>query len=84
MDIRVRLFARAKDLVGADAVTVTVPTGVTIGDLRRELAKEYPALASILERSAIAINDEFADDSLTVAVNSEIAVLPPVSGGMNV
>jgi molybdopterin converting factor subunit 1 len=81
MDVRVRLFARAKDLVGADSVTVKVAPGATIGDLRQRLAKEYPSLAQILERSALALNDEFADDALTVPGNSEIAVLPPVSGG---
>jgi molybdopterin converting factor subunit 1 len=82
MIVRIRLFARAKDLVGADTVTLTVSAGATIGDLRRELAKEYPALASILQRSALGVNDEFADDSLTVAADAEIAVLPPVSGGL--
>ena len=81
MDVRVRLFARAKDLVGAETVTVEVPREATIGDLRQKLAKQYPALAPILERSALAVNDEFADDALTVPGNSEIAVLPPVSGG---
>jgi molybdopterin converting factor subunit 1 len=83
MDVRVRFFARAKDLAGADTVTVKVPSGATIGELRRRLAKEYPALAGILERSALAVNDEFADDTLTVPGNAEIAVLPPVSGGCN-
>ncbi len=83
MDVRVRFFARAKDLAGADTVIVKVPTGVTIGDLRYRLAKEFPALAGILERSALAVNDEFADDTMTVPGNAEIAVLPPVSGGCN-
>jgi sulfur-carrier protein len=81
MDVRVRLFARAKDLAGADSVTVKVAPGATIGDLRRRLAKEYPSLAQMLERSALAVNDEFADDALTLAGNCDVAVLPPVSGG---
>jgi molybdopterin converting factor small subunit len=29
----------------------------------------------------LAVNEEFADDSLTVPVNAEVALLPPVSGG---
>jgi molybdopterin converting factor subunit 1 len=81
MEVRIRLFARAKDLAGADTVTVKVPSGATVGELRRKLAKEYPPLAAILERSALAVNDEFADDTLIVPGNAEIAVLPPVSGG---
>jgi molybdopterin converting factor subunit 1 len=81
MMVEVRLFARAKDLAGADSVRVDLPDGATVADLRRELAARYPALASLLERCAIAVNDEFADDALTLPVPAEVAVLPPVSGG---
>jgi molybdopterin converting factor subunit 1 len=81
MTIRVRLFARAKDLVGASTVTVELPEGATVGELRRRLARERPALASLLERSAIAVGDEFADDRLTLPRGAEVALLPPVSGG---
>ncbi len=81
MNLTVRLFARARDLAGTNAVIVHLPAGATVGDLRRCLATEYPALAGLLERSALAINDEFADDALTLPARAEIALLPPVSGG---
>ena len=81
MNVSVRLFARAKDLAGADHVTVFLPAGSTVGELRRRLVKEEPALAGILERCALAVNNEFADDTLTVPAQAEIALLPPVSGG---
>jgi molybdopterin converting factor subunit 1 len=81
MMIRVRLFARAKDLVGASTVTVELPEGATVGELRRQLAKEHPTLAGLLERSAFAVGDEFADDPLALPLGSEVALLPPVSGG---
>jgi molybdopterin converting factor subunit 1 len=84
MNVRVCLFARAKDLVGVESVTLSLAAGATIGDLRQRLVKQYPSLALILERSALAVNDEFADDSLTLPVDSEIAVLPPVSGGASI
>jgi molybdopterin converting factor subunit 1 len=77
----VRLFARARDLAGADAVTVDLPEGATVGDLRRQLAVEHPALAGLLERCAVAVNDGFAEDTLTLPLQAEIALLPPVSGG---
>jgi len=81
MDIRVRLFARARDIAGSDSVTLHLSAGATVGDLRKQLGRERPALAGLLERSAVAVNDEFADDSLTVPVGAEVALLPPVSGG---
>jgi molybdopterin converting factor subunit 1 len=79
--MKVRLFARAKDLAGADSIDVQLAAGATVGDLRRRIAQAYPALAGLLERSALAVNDEFADDALTLPVNAEVALLPPVSGG---
>ena len=79
--MKVRLFARAKDLAGADSIDVELSAGATVGDLRQRLAQAYPAIASLLERSALAVNDEFADDTLTLPVNAEVALLPPVSGG---
>lgn len=79
--VRVRLLARAKDLVGTHQVAVSLPEGASVGDLRRRLATDYPALAGLLERSALAVNDEFADDALTLPRDAEIALLPPVSGG---
>lgn len=81
MVVRVRLFARARDLAGADAVAVTLPGGATVGELRRRLAADRPELAGLLERSALAVNDEFAPDDLTLPRDAEVALLPPVSGG---
>jgi molybdopterin converting factor subunit 1 len=81
MRFRVRLFARAKDLMGASSLTLDLPEGATVGQLRRRLAEEQPALAALLERSALAVNDEFAEDKTTLPAEAEIALLPPVSGG---
>jgi molybdopterin converting factor subunit 1 len=81
MRVRVRLFARSRDLAGADAVILDLPAGTTAGDLRRRLAEAYPALGGLLERSALAVDNEFAEDSLTLPVDAEVALLPPVSGG---
>ncbi len=81
MTVTVRLFARARDLAGADRVAVEVPAGATAGELRRRLAQDVPALASLLERSALAVGGEFAEDGQVLTAESEIALLPPVSGG---
>jgi len=81
MRFTVHLFARARDLVAKDKVIVELPPGATVADLRQRLSEDYPALKSLLETSALAINNEFADDSLSVSPGTEIALLPPVSGG---
>ncbi len=81
MTCRVRLFARAKDLAGAEAVAVTLSPGATVADLRRRLAADHPALAGLLPRCAVAVGGEFAEDSLALPAGAEVALLPPVSGG---
>lgn len=81
MILHVRLFARARDLAGADTLRVELPDGATVVDLRRRLTADYPALAGLLQRCAIAVDGDFADDARVLAANAEVAVLPPVSGG---
>jgi molybdopterin converting factor subunit 1 len=81
MTVTVRLFARARDLAGADRVAVDVPASATAGELRRQLVVQIPALAALLERSALAVAGEFAEDDHVLSADAEIALLPPVSGG---
>jgi molybdopterin converting factor subunit 1 len=81
MIVAVRLFARAKDLAGTDVVRVELPQGVTVAQLRLQLAILAPPLARLLDQSAIAVNGEFAEPSTPVTEKDEIALLPAVSGG---
>ena len=77
--IQVRLFARAREIAGADVIAVALPEGATVGDLRRRLAEEHPRLSELVKRSALAVEQEFAEDDQPV--RGEVALLPPVSGG---
>ena len=81
MRVTVRMFARAKDLAGTSSVAVDIAEGGTVSQLRRQLAERYPSLARLLDHSAFAVNDDFADDSQPIPANAEVALLPPVSGG---
>lgn len=75
------LFAKLRDAAGSGAATVELPAGATVADLRRRLADAYPAVAGLLERSAVAVNHDFADADRPLAAGDEIAIIPPVSGG---
>jgi molybdopterin converting factor subunit 1 len=81
MRIRVRFFARARDLAGTDAASVELPEGATVADLRGRLANVFPSLGSLLQRSALAVHEEFAADSTVLLPDTDVALLPPVSGG---
>ena len=75
----VHLFSRAREL--AQANTVDVPPVATVAALRAELASRFPTLRELLAVSRIAVNHDFADDSMLLNDSDEVAVIPPVSGG---
>jgi len=79
--IRVLAFATASQALGAAECTLELPDGATVGDLRRILAHRSPELARRLPTLALAVDGELASDARTLADLSEVALLPPVSGG---
>lgn len=81
MRIVVRLFARARDLAGADAVEVDVGEPATIAAVREALAAAMPALAGLVPRCALAVGEEFVGEEHRLLPGEEAALLPPVSGG---
>jgi molybdopterin converting factor subunit 1 len=81
MRLHIRLFARARELAGTDMLTLEVPAGIIVAELRQRLVAACPALAGLLPRCAVAVNDELADEDRTVPPEADVALLPPVSGG---
>jgi molybdopterin converting factor subunit 1 len=81
MKIRVKLFAAAKELAGCDQVTVELAPNATIEDLRAAIIKTHPALSRIAANSLWAVGTEYAANDMRINENSEIALIPPVSGG---
>jgi molybdopterin synthase sulfur carrier subunit len=81
MTVRVKLFAAARELAGASEVAVEVRDGATLADVERALLTDVPTLKSILPHARWAVNAEFATSDAAVAEQSEIALIPPVSGG---
>lgn len=81
MIIRVGLFAVARELAGRDDVELVVPDGATAADVREALAAEVPALADLLPHALLAVDAAYAGDATVVDEDSEVALIPPVSGG---
>jgi molybdopterin converting factor small subunit len=81
MKVRVKLFAVAKEMVGRDELTVEVREGSKITDVRRAVETVFPALRSVTSHALWAIGAAYADEQTPVNESSEIALIPPVSGG---
>jgi molybdopterin converting factor subunit 1 len=82
MKIRVKLFAVARQLAGGDQVEVELPgEAARVADLRAALIAACPQLGDVARHLMIAVDTEYASDSTLINTNSEVAVIPPVSGG---
>jgi len=81
MNVQVKLFAVARELAGRDVVEVSLDEPATVGQLRDALARQIPALAPVLPRVMVAVNEEYAGDRDPVPAGATVACIPPVSGG---
>lgn len=81
VQIRVKLFALAKQIAGSEVVELSVPAPARVQDVRSELARAFPSLAGLVPQMLIAVDSVYAADSAAVLEKSEVACIPPVSGG---
>jgi molybdopterin converting factor subunit 1 len=78
--VTVLYFAVAREASGTECESLA-SWPATVGELRGALAARHPALARVLPRCRLAVNQEFAEDGDPVPDGAEVAVIPPVSGG---
>jgi len=85
--VTVRLFARLRDIAGAAELARDIAPGApaaektTVGDVWRQLAKEFPELAGYERSISSAVNADYARMDQVIRDGDEVAFLPPVSGG---
>ena len=82
MRVRVLFFGMLKDLVGRAADEPELGAGATLGTVFERYAERFPRLRELASSIVIARNQQFADVSTAVEDGDEIALLPPVSGGL--
>jgi molybdopterin converting factor subunit 1 len=81
MRVKVRLFARLRDIASAGELMRDVPAGSTVADVWRSLVAEFPEMARYDSSMSTAVNADYAKMQTAVSDNDEVAFLPPVSGG---
>ena len=81
MRISVKLFAAARQIAGRDAVEVELPDAATVAALRQAIAQQFPDLDRTARHCLFAVENQYADDSTILVTGSEVACIPPVSGG---
>lgn len=81
MKVVVQLFARARELASSPSVTIDLPEGSSVADLKRSLGEHSPDLRPLLPQLLVAIGTDYATDDAQVPDGTEVACFPPVSGG---
>jgi molybdopterin converting factor subunit 1 len=80
MNLKIALFGIAKEIVGQPVLDITAPEGQAVEQLLAQLRQQYPALSG-LSSLAVAVNNEYAEDTQLLHERDEIALIPPVAGG---
>jgi molybdopterin synthase catalytic subunit len=81
MRVNVKLFGAVREQSGAKELSLELPEGARIADLRSRLEAEIEIVAKFGERLRISRNLELVTENEQLADGDEIALLPPVSGG---
>jgi molybdopterin converting factor subunit 1 len=81
MNVRVLLFAALREAAGSRELTVELPEGADVAQLRAAVGAARPALRPYLENAAVAVNEEYADGGTRLYPGDIAALIPPVSGG---
>ncbi len=79
--IKVKLIGISTEVVGKRGMTVLVPVGTTVGNLKKKITKMYPSLDVVNIPFVFAVNHRVVSEDVPVTHLDEIAILPPVSGG---
>ena len=80
MTIRIRLFARYREVAESAALDLEVTPGTTLGALWTMVQRRVPSLQQEA-RPLMAIDQAYAKPDQVVHPGNEVAFFPPVSGG---
>jgi len=84
MQVRILFFGVLKDLAGQTTDSLSLPGGATLGEVLGYYEQRIPSLSSLKASIAMSVNQEYARLETKLKDGDEIALLPPVSGGLEV
>lgn len=83
MRVRVIYLGILKDHAGKGMELLELAEGARVSDLWKQLTGKYPRFSAFTNSAAVAVNQEYAPPSTELKDGFEIALLPPVSGGVD-
>lgn len=74
-------FAGMREHTGKEQESFDLPNPCGSRDVLDQVAAQYPHLRDLCSRSRVAIGHAFVSEPVAIDGRSEIAIIPPVSGG---
>ena len=82
MQVQVLLFGALKDLLAKQATQIELSEGSTVAELLDRFLGTAPEVQKFADSLAVAVNREYATVKQVLRDGDEVALLPPVSGGL--
>jgi molybdopterin synthase catalytic subunit len=83
MKIQVLYFAVFRERVGQTEEEIDLPAGARVADAIDAIAARHPAVEALRGRFRAAVNQDFVDGDHALAEGDELALIPPVAGGVD-
>jgi molybdopterin converting factor subunit 1 len=80
--IRVRFFARYAELLGREEAQLDLRLPTTVAAVVRAVRKTLANGAALPERPLVAVNMQHVREDAPVRAGDEVALLPPLAGGV--
>lgn len=80
MQIKLLLFGIVADLIGENAIDLTLKDKSSVKEFKVSMVEKYPQLKNY-NSYAIAVNETYAQDEAELKDKDVVAIIPPVSGG---
>jgi molybdopterin converting factor subunit 1 len=82
MQLNVLFFGLLRDTFGKSE-TLTVPEDTTVADVVSHYRDKASHLGKLWDSIAVGVNQRYVTATEPLAENDEVALLPPVSGGLS-
>ena len=82
MRIQVLYFGMLKEFFGVEQAAVELEKGASVAALVQSLESRAAAVPAIWRTLAVAVNREYSGQARVLHEGDEVALLPPVSGGV--
>ncbi len=82
MHVTVKFFASYREVVGSKAAQFRLAEGATVRELVDSVYARHPRLREFDDTMILAVNQAVARPDVVLQDGDEIALLPPVSGGL--